>query len=80
MSVVVFFNLHFLIALEIGKIKHLILLLKTFLCLNPMGTHLSWSGIFTHKSVVEDSKLWGIVVNIQDSHKNSHTGHLFGIV
>lgn len=74
------FYLHFLIPVKIGKRKHLIMLLKIFLCLNPGITHLSWSGIFTYKSVIEDSKLWGIVINIQDSHKNSHTGHLFGIV
>lgn len=54
--------------------------LKSFHSFNPVGAYLPWSGIFTYKSVIEHSKLWGVVINIQNSHKNSDACCLFGIV
>jgi hypothetical protein len=54
--------------------------LKLSHVIKSIVVYLSWSGIFTYKGVVEHSKLWGVVINIQNSHKNSHTSCLFGII
>ena len=70
-----------LIPLKIRKRKIFEVPVKNLpMLLNPMGAYLSWSGIFTDKSIIEHSKLWGIVINIQNSPENSHSSHLFGIV